>query len=239
MALFEGLAGNIRLPQNLRCPRIIAKGASAIKDWGKAQPFQRFRISYQTEVVQVPILICNQVIQHKHSVQSRNRIRSAQRVTAVQKVPVDRGAVALFLRLHDTPCGDQLRLGGHKIFADAIRLTLVPNQGILHVRNGKAVHQIRGNHLVERLLPLQIAPALDETPFPVQNLPPFPQASVRGIIRRGEIKTVLLFHLSEQHISDVLGKIVIKEVDMIPIQFRVLRSDPVLIGETETKAPDK
>lgn len=101
---------------------IIAQRTPAVEDRGHADPLQRLRVPEQTEVVEVAILIGNEVVQHDHLIQSRDDVLHAEGLAALHKMLIYRGAVVLLHGPHDPPRADQLRVGGDKVLADAVRV---------------------------------------------------------------------------------------------------------------------
>ena len=183
---------------------VIAEGGAAVIDGGKFEPLQCFGVTDYTEVVEMTVFVGNDIVQHNHPVEERHSVFNAERLAAIYKMPVHRGAVVLFLRFQDTPCGDQLGVFRDKILAHTVGSAFIPCDRIRHMRDAEAFHDFRGDHLVERLLPKRVAAAFDQAAFTVYDLPPLFQITVRGVVGGTEIQRVFLFIFPEQDIADIV-----------------------------------
>ena len=98
----------------------------------------------------MPVFIGDDVVQHNHPVKGVRDTGHAQRLTAVDVVPVDRSAVVFLLRLHDTPRTDQLRVRRDEVFTDTVGDSLIPNKA--YVGNIQSGGNAAGNHFIKGLL---------------------------------------------------------------------------------------
>ena len=112
VGFLEGLADDISSGTNLGCQLVIIQGGTAVVDGRRPQPFQSVRVAEQAEVVEVPILIGDEVVQHHHLVQGVGRAGDTQLFATVAVVLVNGGLVVFLLGLHHPPGGDQFRVRG-------------------------------------------------------------------------------------------------------------------------------
>ena len=88
---FEGLADDISSGTNLGCQLVVAQGGAAVIDGRRPQPFQSVRVAEQAEVVEVPVLVGDEVVQHHHLVQGVGRAGDTQLFATVAVVLVNHG----------------------------------------------------------------------------------------------------------------------------------------------------
>mgnify|MGYP006065497395 CR=1 FL=1 len=148
----KGLAGDVPSRADLRRQLVITQGGTAVIDGRRPQPFQSVRVAEQAEVVEVPVLVGDEVVQYQHLVQGMGHIRDAQLFTATAVVLVNGSLVVFLLGLHHPPGGDQLCVRGDEILAHAVREAFVPDYRVGNVRNPQPFGHLGGDHFVERLL---------------------------------------------------------------------------------------
>ena len=182
MAVLERLASNPPAPHHAG-GLVKPQCGAAVIDWSGAQILQRFSVSYHAEVILVPVLVDDQVIQHDHPVHSLPDTGNAKGLTAIQVVLIDRDMIGPFCRLHDIPRRDQLGFRGDKVFAHAVRVVLLDRQRIGYMGDAQTLHHGTGQHLIVRLLLDGAASGLHQAPAPIQNGPLFLQPTVRGVVR--------------------------------------------------------
>ena len=230
---FEGLAGNIPPGADLGRQLVIAQGRAAVIDGSGAQPFQGVRVTEQAEVVEVPVLVGDEVVQHHHLVQGVGRAGNTQLFTAIAVVLVNGSLVVFLLNLHHPPGGDQLRVWSDEILAHAVGDAIVPHQGVRNVGNPHALGDFSSDHLVERLLQKGKAARLDEAAFSVDDLPALFEEAVRGVVRRAEVEPLLFRGGTKESIAYIFGKRVFKEIDAVPGEATAHRFDPIAIGQAQ------
>ena len=103
----------------------------------------------------------------------------------------------------------------------------------------KPCHDLCSNDFIKRLLTERIGTAFDQTAFAIYDLPTLFQEAVRGVIGRGEVQRIRLLGCAEQDITDIIRERMMEEIDVIPSQVAAFGFDPVLIGQTQTIAPDQ
>ena len=83
----------------------------------------------------------------------------------------------------------------------------------------QAFHYACGNDFVKRLLMERIGTALYKAPCAIDDLPSF--FRVPSEVLSGELKsmTFRFFASSKQDVADIVGKVVLKEVYLIPSQI--------------------
>ena len=208
---------------------VVSQRCSAVKYRGRADPFQSFSVSQQSEIIKMSVLVGYDIVQNDHAVKKLLYILYAQRLAAIYIMSVNRDAVILFPRLDHPPCPYKLSFRTDEIFANAVRLVAAPYYGIIDMRYLKSLTNQRRDRLVERLLLERFAAAFYKTPFSVYNFPPFFQTAVRGIVGRTEIKSICFIAVPEQNVTDVVGKRVVKKVDSFPFHIAFIGLYPVLI----------
>ena len=166
----------------------------------------------------MPVFVGDDIIKDDHSVQERHNALNSQALAAVYEVSVNGNTVAFLFGLQESPCRNKLRTVTHKILTHRVRRTLIPDHFIRNMRDSKALHNLRCNHLIKRLLTERIAAALDQAALSVDDFPPLFQIAIRSAVRCTEIQNAILFLFPEQNIANVIGKIVVKEVDIFPLQ---------------------
>ena len=72
--LFKWFAYHIPLCTDLSGKLIISQRGSTVINRRKTAPLQRFRISKQTEIIQMPVFIRNNIIQYDHAVEKGDDI---------------------------------------------------------------------------------------------------------------------------------------------------------------------
>ena len=152
MGSFEGLAGDISSGTDLGCQLVVAQGGAAVINGGRPQPFQGIRVTEQPEVIEVPVLVGDEIVQHHHLVEGVGNTWDTQLFATVAVVLVNGGLVVLLLDLDHPPGGDQFRVWGDEVLAHAVREALVPQQGVGNVGDTQPVGHLVGNHLVKWLL---------------------------------------------------------------------------------------
>ena len=152
MGFLKGLAGDISSGTDLGCQLVVAQGGAAVVNGRRPQPFQGIRVTEQPEVIEVPVLIGDEVVQHHHLVQDVSHAGNTQLFTTVAVVLVNGSLVVFLLGLHHPPGGDQFRVWGDEVLAHAVREALVPQQGVGNVGDTQPVGHLVGNHLVKWLL---------------------------------------------------------------------------------------
>ena len=55
----------------------------------------------------MPVFIGNDIIECYHPIEEFLGSGNAESITAIEEVLIERSAVVLFLRLYDSPCGNQ------------------------------------------------------------------------------------------------------------------------------------
>ena len=165
MGSLERLAGDIPPGTDLGCQLVVAQGRAAVVNGRWPQPFQGVRVTEQSEVIEVPVLIGDEVVQHHHLVQGMGRAGDTQFFAAVAVVPVDGSLVVLLLGLHHPPGGDELRVRRDEILAHAVREAFVPDYRVGNMGNPQPLRDSGGNHLPEGLLLEGRAARLDEAAF--------------------------------------------------------------------------
>ena len=84
MGAFKRLAGNFRAGTD-HCRRLVKpQGSPAVINRRSPQIFQRIRPAYDTEIILVPVLVDNQIVQHKHPPDRFANAWHAKVLTAVQ-----------------------------------------------------------------------------------------------------------------------------------------------------------
>lgn len=91
VGFLERLAGDISSGTNLGCQLVIIQGGTAVIDGRRPQPFQSVRVAEQAEVVEVPVLVDDEVVQHHHLVQGTGHTWDTQFFAAVAVVLVNHG----------------------------------------------------------------------------------------------------------------------------------------------------
>ena len=71
---FERLAGDARAGADLGRQLVVPKAGTAVIDRRRAQPFQSVRVAEQSKIVEVPVLIGDEVVQHQHLVQGAGHV---------------------------------------------------------------------------------------------------------------------------------------------------------------------
>ena len=152
VGFLKGLAGDVPPRADLRRQLVVAQGGAAVIHARRPQPLQGVRAAEQPEVVEVPVLVGDEVVQYQHLVQGVRHIGDTQLFAAVAVVLIDGSLVVLLLGLHHPPGGDQFRVRGDEILTHAVREALVPQQGVGNVGDTQPVGHLVGNHLVKWLL---------------------------------------------------------------------------------------
>ena len=112
MSSLKGLAGDVPSRADLGRQLVVAQGGAAVIDGRRPQPLQGVRAAEQPEVIEVPVLIGDEVVQHHHLVQGVGRAGDTQLFATVAVVLVNGGLVVFLLGLHHPPGGDQFRVRG-------------------------------------------------------------------------------------------------------------------------------
>ena len=227
---------------------------SAVIDGRGPQVFQRIGIPDHSEIILMPVLIDDQIIQDQHPIQrllhsaisgifgfSRRSgnvgdSRNPQRLTAVQIMPVYRNMIWLPTSPHDVPGADQLRIRRDKIVAYAVGIAVFHQQPIGNMRNIQPFHQSGRKRFIVRLLLHSPAPALDQAALSIRQDPSLFQPAVRGIVRRHQTDRSRIHISSKQNLSHIPGKRILEKIDLLPAKLTFFRTDPVLIGQAEAEA---
>ena len=91
VGFLEGLADDISSGTNLGCQLVVPQAGTAVIDGRRPQPFQSVRVAEQAEVVEVPVLVGDEVVQHHHLVQGVGRAGDTQLFATVAVVLVNHG----------------------------------------------------------------------------------------------------------------------------------------------------
>ena len=121
----------------------------------------------------MPIFVGDDIIKDDHPIEAWHNIRRTQRLAAIHKMLIDRGAVFLFLCLHNPPCADQLGIRCDEVLAHTVRSVLFPHYCVGDMIDAQPFHDPRSDNLVKRLLAERVAAAFDETTLTVQDFPSF------------------------------------------------------------------
>ena len=208
---------------------------SAVIDGRGPQVFQRIGIPDHSEIILMPVLIDDQIIQDQHPIQRLLHSRNPQRLTAVQIMPVYRNMIWLPTSPHDVPGADQLRIRRDKIVAYAVGISAFHQQPIGNMRNIQPFHQSRRKRFIVRLLLHSPAPALDQAALSIRQDPSLFQPAVRGIVRRHQTDRSSIHISSKQNLSHIPGKRILEKIDLLPAKLAFFRTDPVLIGQAEAQ----
>lgn len=227
----ERFGGGISQRLDFGSVLVKPKAGAAVKNRCETDPFQRYRITYSAKIAEMAILITNQVIQNHHLLQLFSDIRNAQLFTARKKMLVGAYAVRAGISRKDIIGTDKILPVGCHIRADGIGLVAFKQQAILNIRDPQLAAEQRSDNLVERLLLRHAAAALYQHTLAVQNLPFLFWPTVRGIARGNQVDAVLLRNLPKQDVADILGKIVVIEIDLAPFERLFGGVEPVLIGQ--------
>ena len=231
---FERLAGDTRAGADLGRQLVVSQAGTAVVNGGWPQPFQGVWVAEQSKIVEVPVLVGDEVVQHQHLVQGVGHVGNTQLFAAVAVVPVDGCLVVLLLGLHHPPGGDELRVRRDEILAHGVGDAIVPHQGVRNVGNPHALGDFSSDHLVERLLQKGKAARLDEAAFAVQNGPPFAEVAVAGPVRGAKV-CAALDRLAQQGVAHIRRETVLEEVYVLPDKGAVLGFQPVVVGEAQTQ----
>ena len=106
------------------------------------------------------------------------------------------------------------------------------------MRNIQTSHDFGRNDFVKGLLLERIASALHKAPFAVDDLPALFQKAIRCIVRRAKVKPIFFYRLSKEDVTHIIGEEIVKEIDLIPSQARILGANPVMIRKAETIATE-
>ena len=69
------------------------QAGAAVKNWCKAHPFQRYRVTNRSKIAEMPILIADQIVQNHHLLQLFRNIRDTQFFAAVKEMRIGTYAV--------------------------------------------------------------------------------------------------------------------------------------------------
>ena len=208
------------------------QAGAAVKNWCKAHPFQRYRVTNRSKIAEMPILIADQIVQNHHLLQLFRNIRDTQFFAAVKEMRIGTYAVPAGKSRKNIITTDKIMTVGRHISADGIRLATLKQQAILHMWDSQLAAEQGCCCLIERFLLRHAAAAFYQYALAVQYLPFFLQPAVGGVAGGNEINAVPLRNLPKQDIADILRKIVMVEVDLAPFQGLLCRIEPVLIGQT-------
>lgn len=89
MGFLERLTGDIPPGTDLGRQLVITQGRAAVIDGRRLQPFQGVWVAEQPEVIEVPVLVSDEVVQRHHLVQGMLHIRDAQGFATVAVVLVN------------------------------------------------------------------------------------------------------------------------------------------------------
>ena len=182
MAVLERLAGDP--PASHHAGGLVKpQGCAAVVDRGGAQILQRLSVAYHAEVILVPVLVDDQVVQYDHPVHGLPDAGNIKGFTAVQIMLIDRDMIGPLYRLHDIPRWDQLGFRGDKVLTYAVRVVLLDRQSIGYMWDTQTLHYGTGQHLIVGLLLGGAASALHQASALIQNGPLFLQPTVRGVVR--------------------------------------------------------
>lgn len=126
MGSFERLADDVPTRMDLGRQLVISQRRAAVVNGGSAQPFQSVRVAEQPEVVEVPVLVGDKIVQHHHLVQGVGNTWDTQFFAAVAVVLINGSLVVLLLGLHHPPGGDQLGVRDDEILTYTIRDSIIP-----------------------------------------------------------------------------------------------------------------
>lgn len=231
---FERLAGDARAGADLGRQLVVPQAGTAIVNGGWPQPFQGVRVAEQPKIVEVPVLVGDEIVQHHHLVQGVGHVGDTQLFAAVAVVLVDGSLVVLLMGLHHPPGGDQLCVRGDEILTNAVREALVPDHCVGNVGNSQPLRDLGGDHLPEGLLLEGRASRLDEAAFAVQNGPLFTEVAVAGPVRGAKV-CAALDGLAQQGVTHIRGEAVLEEVYVLPGEGAALVFQPVVVGEAQAQ----
>lgn len=69
------------------------QAGAAVKNWCKAHPFQRYRVTNRSKITEMLILIADQIVQNHHLLQLYRNIRDTQFFAAVKEMRIGTYAV--------------------------------------------------------------------------------------------------------------------------------------------------
>jgi len=101
------------------------------------------------------------------------------------------------------------------------------------MRNSEQIHSFRSEKLVERLLAVCGITAFDQATVTVYYLPPLLENPIGGIVRRCEIQFSADDPVAEQNVTDIIRELIVEEVHIRPLQIRIDRPYPIVIGQTQ------
>ena len=152
MSFLERLANYQWLLIHIRCNLIITERWTAVKNRCNANPFKRICISYKTEIIEVSVLVGYNKINHNHLIDFINNILNAQKFATVNIMLINRQVIRFRIPLQNFPSCNKFRISWNKIFAHAVWLFVINNNGITDMVYIQFIHNQWRNSLIKRLL---------------------------------------------------------------------------------------
>ena len=104
------------------------------------------------------------------------------------------------------------------------------------MRDAETFHQPRREYFIVGFLLRRAAAALDQTALSLDDRPFLFQPAVRGIVRRHQVYGISAGSAAEQNIAHILGKRMLEEIDLRPLQVSACGTHPILIREAQAHA---
>ena len=177
----------------------------------------------------MPVLVGYDIVEDYHSVKWWNDVYS-EFLADVDIVQIL--VLVVFFRpyLQKPRCADKLAVLGDKILTDTIRLVVYPSQGVGYMIYPHPVKDNWSYNLIERLLSVWCRAWFYQAAFSINYFPSLLQIPIRSVVWGSVIKVDAFVPCSKQDITNVIWKIIVKEIHTFPRHITACRLNPIVIG---------